>query len=164
MVQIYGPDQMDQIICYRSPNINFSYESHQAKLRAASSSDTLAFDALNSQISSNGSSSLLSLNNSSTSGRVARWAVNIDAVLDDHLGKLAFSYFLKLEFSEENLQFWIDCEKLRKLNDSRNVDLQKQECQKIIRKYIGDTAEMSINLPSKLEETAISNSTSDNPW
>ena len=94
----------------------------------------------------------------STSGRVARWAVNIDAVLNDILGRVAFSYFLKLEFSEENLQFWIDCENFRKAgeNHARLID-------DIIRKYVGQDAEMSVNLPSRLEESALANRELQNP-
>ena len=100
--------------------------------------------------------------NKSTSGRVARWAVNIDAVLTDSLGRLAFSYFLKLEFSEENLQFWIDCEQLRK--GKRSKAEKRAECKNILRKYIGQNAEMSINLPSKLEDSALKNEHIENPW
>merc|ERR1711892_461906 len=141
------------------------YESHQARLRAAASSDTLAFDALSAQLSAGGvhsggtgSSSLLSINQatSATSGRVARWAVNIDAVLNDVLGRVAFSYFLKLEFSEENIQFWIDCENFRKQKAGHAGDCARL-IDDIIRKYVGQAAEMSVNLPSRLEESALAN-------
>ena len=100
--------------------------------------------------------------NKSSSGRVARWAVNIDAVLNDSLGRLAFSYFLKLEFSEENLQFWIDCENFGKYRKSKKEKIF--ECKNILKKYIGQNAEMSINLPSRLEESAINNEISEHPW
>ena len=94
----------------------------------------------------------------STSGRVARWAVNIDAVLNDILGRVAFSYFLKLEFSEENLQFWIDCENFRKASENHARLIED-----IIRKYVGQDAEMSVNLPSRLEESALANRELQNP-
>lgn len=144
------------------------YESHQAKLRAAASSDTLAFDALNAQLSqggsgTQGSSSLLSLNQAtSSSGRVARWAVNIDAVLNDPLGRIAFRHFLKLEFSEENIQFWIDCENFRQAMDHRTRDY-KEIIESIIRKYVGEQSDMPVNLPGPLEESALANREVEKP-
>ena len=61
------------------------------------------------------------------------------------------SYFLKLEFSEENLQFWIECERYRQSAMRDRNDLSDT----IIRKFIGVNAEMSVNLPSNLEEDAL---------
>ena len=43
-------------------------------------------------------------------GRISRWAISLDAVLQDSLGLAAFTSFLRKEYSEENLQFWIECE------------------------------------------------------
>ena len=118
-------------------------------MRAAASSEALSCDSASHHLSGG---SLISLSNGEHhSGRVARWAVSIDAVLSDMLGKMAFSYFLKLEFSEENLQFWIDCENYH--NCSR-VDRARM-ADSIIRKYIGEDAEMSVNLPSQLLEEAL---------
>lgn len=42
-------------------------------------------------------------------GQISRWAISIDAVLADRLGLAAFSSFLRKEYSEENIQFWIEC-------------------------------------------------------
>ena len=129
--------------------ILLSYDANQSKLRAAASSEALSCDSVSRHHSIG---SLLSLSKGEHhSGRVARWAVSIDAVLSDKLGKMAFSYFLKLEFSEENLQFWVDCENYQncsKVDHTRMAD-------SIIRKYIGEDAEMSVNLPSHLLENAL---------
>ena len=127
----------------------FSYESNQSKLRAAASSEALSFDSGPSHLSSG---SLISLNSGDyNSGRVARWAVSLEAVLSDSLGKMAFSYFLKLEFSEENLQFWVDCDKYH----SCPLQDRAKLADRIIRKYIGQDAEMTVNLPSHLEASAM---------
>jgi len=117
-------------------------------LRAAASSEALSCDAVSQHLSGG---SLASLSGEHHSGRVARWAVSIDAVLSDTLGKMAFSYFLKLEFSEENLQFWIDCENY---HNCAHADRARM-ADSIIRKYIGEDAEMSVNLPSHLLEKAL---------
>ena len=63
---------------------------------------------------------------------------------------ISVSYFLKLEFNEENLQFWIECERYKTAGPSR-----LQIAESIIRKYIGDDAEMPVNLTSALEESAL---------
>ncbi|CAF4210308.1 unnamed protein product, partial [Rotaria magnacalcarata] len=50
-------------------------------------------------------------------GRVASWAVGFEKLLNDEMGLHVFTEFLKKEFSQENIQFWIECEKLKKLSD-----------------------------------------------
>ena len=43
-------------------------------------------------------------------GQISRWAISLDAVLADQLGLAAFASFLRKEYADENLQFWIECE------------------------------------------------------
>ena len=66
-------------------------------------------------------------------GRVSRWQISFDAVLDDPLGLVAFKTFLRKEYSDENLTFWIDCNDLEKLTESEEVN---QKVNFIISKYI----------------------------
>ena len=54
-------------------------------------------------------------------GRVASWAVGFEKLLNDDMGLHVFTEFLKKEFSQENIQFWIACEKFKKLSDSEEV-------------------------------------------
>ncbi len=54
-------------------------------------------------------------------GRVASWAVGFEKLLNDEMGLHVFTEFLKKEFSQENIQFWIECEKLKTLSDSDEV-------------------------------------------
>lgn len=54
-------------------------------------------------------------------GRVASWAVGFEKLLNDDIGLHVFTEFLKKEFSQENIQFWIACEKFKKLSDSDEV-------------------------------------------
>jgi hypothetical protein len=51
------------------------------------------------------------------------WAVSFEKLLNDQMGLHVFTEFLKKEFSQENIQFWIECEKLKTLSDSDEVFL-----------------------------------------
>ena len=102
-------------------------------------------------------------------GRVSRWQISFDAVLDDPLGLVAFKTFLRKEYSDENLTFWIDCNDLEKLTESEEVN---EKVNFIISKYIryyiilisqGDSinvlfspkCECPINLPSELIKSGV---------
>ncbi len=54
-------------------------------------------------------------------GRVASWAVGFEKLLNDEMGLYVFTEFLKKEFSQENIQFWTECEKLKTLTDPDEV-------------------------------------------
>lgn len=54
-------------------------------------------------------------------GRVASWAVGFEKLLNDEMGLHVFTEFLKKEFSQENIQFWIECEKFKALIDVDEV-------------------------------------------
>ena len=56
-------------------------------------------------------------------GRVASWAVGFEKLLNDEMGLYVFTEFLKKEFSQENIQFWTECEKLKKYTDLDEVEL-----------------------------------------
>ncbi|KAL3863633.1 hypothetical protein ACJMK2_005383 [Sinanodonta woodiana] len=63
-------------------------------------------------------------------GRVAGWAVNFDKLLRDISGLHVFAKFLRKEFSEENIIFWMAVEKYKQITD--------QEMRKVQAKYIYD--------------------------
>ncbi len=52
---------------------------------------------------------------------MASWAVGFEKLLNDEMGLYVFTEFLKKEFSQENIQFWIECEKLKTLSDPDEV-------------------------------------------
>lgn len=56
-------------------------------------------------------------------GRVASWAVGFEKLLNDDMGLHVFTEFLKKEFSQENIQFWIACEKFKKLSDQDELSV-----------------------------------------
>ncbi|XP_065065531.1 regulator of G-protein signaling 9-like [Rhopilema esculentum] len=45
--------------------------------------------------------------------RLERWSISLNQLLSDEKGVEQFAMFLKKEFSEENLKFWLDCENLK---------------------------------------------------
>lgn len=49
------------------------------------------------------------------------WAVNLEKLLNDPNGLNVFTEFLKKEFSQENVQFWMECEQLKGLTESDEV-------------------------------------------
>ncbi|KAL0269753.1 UNVERIFIED_CONTAM: hypothetical protein PYX00_007383 [Menopon gallinae] len=48
---------------------------------------------------------------------VALWATSFEKLLEDPSGLHTFAEFLKKEFSQENIIFWVSCEKYNKLED-----------------------------------------------
>ncbi|OBS72855.1 hypothetical protein A6R68_12577, partial [Neotoma lepida] len=61
-----------------------------------------------------------------TKMRVERWAFNFSELIRDPKGRQSFQYFLKKEFSGENLGFWEACEDL-KYGDQSKVKEKAEE-------------------------------------
>uniref|UniRef100_A0A8C6VDE2 RGS domain-containing protein n=1 Tax=Naja naja TaxID=35670 RepID=A0A8C6VDE2_NAJNA len=64
-------------------------------------------------------------------------------------GRAAFHAFLKSEFSEENLDFWLACEDYRKL---RGCDKLQESAKKIFDQYITIQAPKEVNLDSQTRD------------
>ncbi|EPY86459.1 regulator of G-protein signaling 9 isoform 1 [Camelus ferus] len=64
-----------------------------------------------------------------TKMRVERWAFNFSELIRDPKGRQSFQYFLKKEFSGENLGFWEACEDL-KYGDQSKVKEKAEEIYK----------------------------------
>lgn len=60
-------------------------------------------------------------------GRVGSWAAGFNILLEDPAGLHTFSEFLKKEFSQENITFWIACEKYRQVTDPAQMALMAKE-------------------------------------
>ncbi|CAF3785148.1 unnamed protein product [Rotaria sordida] len=84
-------------------------------------------------------------------GRVASWAVGFEKLLNDEIGLHVFTEFLKKEFSQENIQFWIECEKLKKLSDPDEI---RNKANSIWSTYLHDTDDGScrINIDSRTRQ------------
>ncbi|CAF1066283.1 unnamed protein product [Adineta ricciae] len=84
-------------------------------------------------------------------GRVASWAVGFEKLLNDEMGLYVFTEFLKKEFSQENIQFWTECEKLKKFTD---LDEVRSKANMIWSTYLHDTDDGScrINIDSRTRQ------------
>ncbi|KAM5240479.1 regulator of G-protein signaling 10 isoform 3-T3 [Hipposideros larvatus] len=51
----------------------------------------------------------------------AKWAASLENLLEDPEGVKRFREFLKKEFSEENVLFWLACEDFKKTQDKKQI-------------------------------------------
>uniref|UniRef100_A0A665V9R2 Si:ch211-152p11.4 n=1 Tax=Echeneis naucrates TaxID=173247 RepID=A0A665V9R2_ECHNA len=81
-----------------------------------------------------------------------RWAESLDTLLASQTGVSVFGAFLRSEFSEENLQFYLACEQYR--HSSNNFSLQRR-AKEINSTYIQPGAPREVNLDSKTRDLTI---------
>lgn len=79
-------------------------------------------------------------------GRVTKWAVGFEKLLEDPLGLQIFTNFLKKEFSNENIDFWVKCENFKKISDPREMITIANE---IWSEYLDTSSMTQINVDSK---------------
>ncbi|KAK2827066.1 hypothetical protein Q7C36_017992 [Tachysurus vachellii] len=82
-------------------------------------------------------------------GQVASWAVSFERLLDDPLGVLYFTEFLKSEVSVENILFWLACENFRKI-PANNAEKLNREALTIYNSYLSKCACNPINIDDKV--------------
>ncbi|XP_020500989.1 regulator of G-protein signaling 14 isoform X2 [Labrus bergylta] len=84
---------------------------------------------------------------------VMSWAVSFEKLLEDPSGVRHFTAFLRSEVSAENILFWQDCEKFRKI-PSKSLDKLKAAARSIYDTYLSDSAPYSVNIDdtAKTEE------------
>ncbi|KAM6974379.1 uncharacterized protein LKV04_016025 [Tautogolabrus adspersus] len=81
-----------------------------------------------------------------------KWAESLNALLASQTGVQVFGGFLRSEFSEENLQFYLACEQYKQ--SSNNFSLQRR-ARDIISTYIQPGAPREVNLDSKTRELTL---------
>uniref|UniRef100_UPI0037E7B75C regulator of G-protein signaling 8-like n=1 Tax=Semicossyphus pulcher TaxID=241346 RepID=UPI0037E7B75C len=54
---------------------------------------------------------------------VVAWGESLDQLLDCKTGQLAFEDFLRTEYSEENLLFWVACEEYKKITSEAEMEV-----------------------------------------
>ncbi|XP_067282842.1 regulator of G-protein signaling 18 [Pseudorasbora parva] len=80
------------------------------------------------------------------------WAKSLDALLDSRVGVTVFEAFLRSEFSDENLQFYLACEQY---SQSSNKFSLHRRAKMISETYIQPGAPREVNLDSKTRELTI---------
>ncbi|XP_028280035.1 regulator of G-protein signaling 1 [Parambassis ranga] len=81
-----------------------------------------------------------------------KWAESLNALLASQTGVSVFGAFLRSEFSEENLQFYLACEQYR--HSSNNFSLHRR-AKDISATYIQPGAPREVNLDSKTRDLTI---------
>jgi hypothetical protein len=61
------------------------------------------------------------------------WGDSFDRLMKSSMGRVVFREFLKCEYSEENILFWLACEDLKKDN---NPDVVEEKARLIYEDYI----------------------------
>ncbi|KAL3990603.1 Regulator of G protein signaling domain family protein [Acanthocheilonema viteae] len=77
---------------------------------------------------------------------IIQWQDSFERLLNHKYGCLLFRTFLKGEFSEENVDFWIECEEFRKMKEGKKSTIQKAHS--IYNKYIAEQSPKEVNLDS----------------
>uniref|UniRef100_A0A8C9P225 Regulator of G protein signaling 18 n=1 Tax=Spermophilus dauricus TaxID=99837 RepID=A0A8C9P225_SPEDA len=72
-----------------------------------------------------------------------KWGESFDKLLSHRDGLDAFTRFLKTEFSEENIEFWIACEDFKKNKEPQQITLKAKA---IYEKFIQSDAPQEVNL------------------
>ncbi|XP_010988128.1 regulator of G-protein signaling 18 isoform X1 [Camelus dromedarius] len=77
------------------------------------------------------------------------WGESFDKLLSHKDGLKTFTRFLKTEFSEENIEFWIACEDFKKSQDPQQII---RKAKSIYEKFIQNDAPQEVNLDFHTKE------------
>ncbi|XP_007893857.2 regulator of G-protein signaling 21-like isoform X1 [Callorhinchus milii] len=89
-----------------------------------------------------------------THEEVMTWAESLDNLLAHKYGLIAFRAFLKSEYNEENIEFWLACEDYKKIKSSMKL---ASKAKKIYAEFIEPTSPKEINLDYYTKELIASN-------
>ncbi|XP_074858612.1 regulator of G-protein signaling 16 [Carettochelys insculpta] len=77
------------------------------------------------------------------------WKKSFDHLLKSKNGVAAFHAFLKTEFSEENLEFWLACEEFKK---SRSKSKLSSKAHRIFLEFVQNEAPREVNMDHETRE------------
>ncbi|KAG7326223.1 hypothetical protein KOW79_009624 [Hemibagrus wyckioides] len=80
---------------------------------------------------------------------VSRWADSFDVLLSNKYGFAAFRAFLKTEFSDENIEFWLACEDYKKIKSPAKL---MSKANKIYKEFIDVQAPKEVNIDFRTRE------------
>ncbi|XP_020321524.1 regulator of G-protein signaling 3 isoform X7 [Oncorhynchus tshawytscha] len=78
-----------------------------------------------------------------------KWGESLDKLLAHKYGLAAFRAFLRTEFSEENLEFWLACEDYKKIKSQSKI---ASKAKKVFAEYIAIQSCKEVNLDSYTRE------------
>ncbi|XP_065122042.1 regulator of G-protein signaling 21 isoform X2 [Paramisgurnus dabryanus] len=76
---------------------------------------------------------------------VDSWGESIEKLLDSRSGQLAFQEFLKSEYSEENILFWLACEEYKKITSAPEMISMANQ---IYTEFVQTDAPRQVNIDS----------------
>ncbi|XP_024431869.2 regulator of G-protein signaling 1 isoform X1 [Desmodus rotundus] len=80
---------------------------------------------------------------------VMQWSQSLEKLLATQTGQDVFGSFLKSEFSEENIEFWLACEDYKKTKS----DLLHCKAEKIYKAFVHSDAAKQINIDFRTRES-----------
>lgn len=83
-----------------------------------------------------------------TAADVEKWKESFSHMMSSELGRMVFTNFLRSEFSEENMDFWVACEDYKKTAPSKMAMRAKQ----IYQQYVETDAPHEVNLDAETRE------------
>ncbi|XP_054443809.1 regulator of G-protein signaling 5 [Pteronotus mesoamericanus] len=83
-----------------------------------------------------------------------QWRDSLDKLLQNNYGLASFKSFLKSEFSEENLEFWMACEDFKK---ARSPDEVAEKAKKIYEEFIQTEAPKEVNIDHFTKDVTVKN-------
>uniref|UniRef100_A0A8C7XTY3 RGS domain-containing protein n=1 Tax=Oryzias sinensis TaxID=183150 RepID=A0A8C7XTY3_9TELE len=84
-----------------------------------------------------------------SSAEVRRWAESLEALLTNQYGLAVFRHFLRSEFSEENLDFWLAVERFK---NTRPFSKMAARAVKIQEEFISANAARQVNVDASVRE------------
>ncbi|KAL6115053.1 uncharacterized protein ACO6RY_05680 [Pungitius sinensis] len=90
------------------------------------------------------------LRNRPSTGEVIRWGTGLEALLTNQYGLAVFRHFLKSEFSEENLDFWLAVERFKR---TRSHSKMASRAAKIYDEFVAVNAWRQVNVDSSVRES-----------
>ncbi|XP_053548636.1 regulator of G-protein signaling 10 [Bombina bombina] len=73
----------------------------------------------------------------------SRWAASLENLLEDPQGIAEFTEFLKKEFSEENVLFWLACEDFKRTQDKEQM---QKKAQAIFATFLSSKSSSQVNV------------------
>ncbi|XP_072243193.1 regulator of G-protein signaling 3-like isoform X2 [Leuresthes tenuis] len=89
-------------------------------------------------------------NNRPPADKVLKWAESLDALLTNQYGLTVFRHFLRMEFSEENLDFWLAVERFKRTHPFSKM---AASAVKIYDEFISTNAARQVNVDSSVRQS-----------
>ncbi|XP_053549748.1 regulator of G-protein signaling 1 [Bombina bombina] len=81
--------------------------------------------------------------NGLTPDEIIQWSMSLEKLLSNPVGQAVFQDFLKSEFSEENIEFWLACEDYKR---TRASDELRSKADIIYQEFIQPDANKQVNI------------------